>query len=125
MSERENGSVLIEAMVAAAIVSMMLVTMYQSIDQSMTGATRVADKRMALLIAQSEMDAVGTVLPVSGGSKSGAEGSFVWRVDIVPYPVATGPSNSGSLYEVTVSVRDRSRDADLVSLHTLRIGSAS
>jgi type II secretory pathway pseudopilin PulG len=125
MSERENGSVLIEAIIAVAIVSMMLVVMYKSVSQSVTGAHRVAEKRQALLVAQSEMDAVGSVLPLRPGSVSGTEGSFVWQLDIAPYPAAGGPSKSGPLYQVTVSVRGHDSGVDLITLRTLQIGSTS
>ncbi|MGD0189605.1 MAG: hypothetical protein ABSD74_02570 [Rhizomicrobium sp.] len=125
MSDREKGSVLIEAIIGVAIVSMMLVVMYKSISQSATGAQRVAEKRQALLVAQSEMDAVGSVLPLRPGSVSGTEGFYIWQLDIVPYRTADGLSKTGRLYEVTVSVRGRDSSVDLVSLSTLQVGTAS
>jgi hypothetical protein len=125
MREREDGSVLIEAMIASAIVAMMLVVMYKSVSQSVTGAHLVAEKRQALLVAQSELDAVGSVLPLKAGSVSGSEGSYIWQLDIVPFRTPDGPSKSGPLYQVTVSVRGHAGGVELIKLHTLQIGSTS
>jgi hypothetical protein len=85
MKVRESGSVLIEAMVAAAMVAIMLGAMYRSIGDSAMRDHALAEKRMALLIAQSEMDSVGSILPVVPGSAGGTQDGFAWRVDIQPW----------------------------------------
>ena len=125
MTRRESGSVLIEAMVAAALVALMLATMYRGVADSAMRQAGVTERRMALLVAQSEMDAVGSVLPLAPGTTSGTEGSYAWRVNVAPYPAPLGPSNAGRLMMVTVSVSERGAHVDLVSLKTLSIGPAS
>ncbi len=125
MKRRENGSVLIEAMVAAAVVALMLGAMYRSISNGAMSDRAVTEKRMALLVAQSEMDAVGTALPISPGSTGGAEGPFVWRVDIQPYVASQGASNAGPLYEVAISVREKAGGTALVTLRSLALGPVS
>jgi hypothetical protein len=125
MNGHENGSVLIEAMVGAALVAIMLAAMYSSIAGDAMRERIVAQKRMALLVAQSEMDAVGSVLPISPGTTGGVEGSYAWRVDIRPYAGSQGMSNSGPLMEVTVSVRANDGNVALVTLRSLALGPPS
>jgi hypothetical protein len=119
----ERGSVLIEAMVAAAMVALMLGAMYTSLGDTTKRETVVAQKRMALLIAQSEMDTVGSTLPVSPGAMAGVDGPFMWRVAIEPYSASQGVSNAGPLYQVTVSVRASGSNVALVTLTSLALGS--
>lgn len=125
MIARESGSVLIEAMVAAAMVALMLGAMYSSIGDSTMRERVITQKRMALLIAQSEMDAVGSTLPLSPGATGGVNGPYTWRVSIEPYVASLGVSNAGPLYQVTVSVRASDGNAALVTLRTLALGPVS
>jgi len=119
MKRGEAGSVLIETMVAAAIVAIMLVAMYRGIGDSAARDRTAAEKRIALLIAQSEMDAVGTTVPLVPGMTGGIEGQFVWRIDIQPYSVQSDNAGAGRLLQVTVSVRDGQAGTNLVTLSTL------
>jgi type II secretory pathway component PulK len=125
MREHENGSVLIEAMVAAAIIALMLGTMYGSIGDTAMRERVVTQKRMALLIAQSEMDAVGSVLPLTPGATGGVDGAYAWRVDIQPYSVSQAAGTSGPLFQVTVSVRENGGNVALVTLKSLTLGPVS
>lgn len=123
MKRDETGSILIEAMVAAAIVALMLGAMYRSIADDARGERMLAQKRAALLIAQSELDAAGTVAPLAAGVTAGIEDNFIWRMDMEPYASAQG--SAGKLWQVTVSVRPRDGNVSLVTLHTLALGPAS
>jgi hypothetical protein len=125
MKARDSGSVLIEAMVAAAIVALMLGAMYGSIGDTAMREKVVAQKRMALLIAQSELDAVGSILPLSPGATGGVDGAYTWRVDIQPYSASQGAGTSGPLYEVTVSVRASGDNVSLATLRSLALGPVS
>ena len=125
MNGRENGSVLIEALIGAALVALVLASMYGIVGDDAMRDRIVTQKRMALLIAQSEMDAVGATLPVATGSTGGVEGPYVWRVDIQPYAASQGVSNSGPLLQVTVSVRPRDGTVTLVTLKSLALGAVS
>ena len=124
MNRHDSGSILIEAMVAAALVALMLGTMYQALGDSAANQNWIAQKRIALLVAQSEMDAIGPLIPLAPGTTSGTEGPYVWQINIGQYP-AGGPSNAGPLLAVTVSVRARSGGPDLATLSTLALGSTS
>ena len=123
MKRGEAGSVLIEAMVAAAIVALMLGAMYRSIADDARGERVLVQKRAALLIAQSELDAAGTVTPLAAGAIAGVEDNYVWRMDMEPYASAQG--SAGKLWQVTVTVRPRDGSVSLVTLRTLALGPRS
>lgn len=122
MTGRDNGSVLIEAMIASVIIALMLVAMYGAIADAARGNAHATEKRTALMIAQSELAAVGSALPLSPGVTGGVEGPYAWRVEIDPYSEAEGPSTAGPLWQVTVSVRSTDSNADLVTLRSLELG---
>lgn len=125
MTGRDNGSVLIEAMVASVIVALMLAAMYTAIADSARGNAHAVEKRTALMIAQSELAAVGSTVPLSLGIVGGVQGPYAWRIDIEPYSGLPAPSNAGQLWEVTVSVRETSSNADLITLRSLTLSPVS
>ena len=125
MTERENGSVLIEAMVASVIVALMLAAMYAAIADTARGSAHAIEKRTALMIAQSELAAVGSAVPLSLGITGGVQGPYAWRIDIEPYSAIPDASNAGQLWEVTVSVRATDGKADLVTLRSLELSPVS
>ena len=121
MSTRgETGSALIEAMVAAAIIAVTLASMYGAILESAARNRMAEQRRMALLIAQSELAAVGSAIPAVPGVTEGTQGNFYWRVDIEPYGDGPPASMVGQLCTVTVQVADPRR-APLAQLTTLTL----
>lgn len=122
MLRGEAGSALIEAMVGAAIVAITLAAMYSAITGSAARNRMAEDRRMAMMIARSEMAAVGSVIPAAVGITEGANGDFYWRVDIEPYGAGPPPSIVGQLCLVTVVVGDQHRKplARLASLVLVR-----
>jgi len=122
----ESGSVLIEAMVGAAIISMTLLAMYESIVTAAAHNRMAENRRTAMMIAQSELAAVGSIIPAAPGTTEGTEGDFYWRVDISPYGEQTAthlgqlPNLTGTLCQVTVTVADRRR-APLAALSSLTL----
>lgn len=116
MRRAEAGSVFIETMIAAAIVMLLLAVMYRSIADSAARHQGLEDRRTAMLIARSRMDAVGTEIAVEPGRAAGSDGPYAWRADIRPYASAAG----APLALVVVSVQDRRTGAPLASLTTLK-----
>jgi hypothetical protein len=97
-----------------AIVAITLATMYAAIYESAARNRMAEQRRTAMMIAQSELAAVGSIIPAAPGSIEGTEGDFYWRVDIAPYgPQQSGfgtpPSSVGILCLVKVTVADRRR----------------
>jgi hypothetical protein len=120
MSRGERGSALIEAMVGAAIIATTLVAMYQAIRESASHNFMAEQRRAAMMIAQSELAAVGPLIPAAPGETEGAEGDFYWRVDIAPYGGGPPPTIAGLLCSVQVTVTDRQR-RPLATLNSLTL----
>jgi hypothetical protein len=118
----ERGSVFVEAMIAAAIVAVALAAAYRVIGQGAVEQHAVEARRAALLVAQSELDAVGAEIPLEAGSHAGLSGDMVWRVDMEPYEDGGDPNIVGALWRVVVSVRPQAGGEALVTLRSLRLG---
>jgi len=116
----DAGSVLVEAMVAVAVIAMILAVAYRAVGDSVLRARAAEAARDAAMIAQSRLAAVGAEIPLTPGETTGVDGDFVWRVTIDP--ATEDPSPMGHLLSVTASVRDRNgRAADRAVLRTLRL----
>jgi hypothetical protein len=126
MMKRDEGSVFIESMVAAAIVALALAAMYRVIGDGAMRNRAVNEKQTALLIAQSELAAVGSGIPLAQGMTSGTEGPYAWRVDISSSDVGSGSASvAGPLWQVTVSVRALDSENAIVTLKSLALASGA
>jgi type II secretion system protein I len=117
MMRDDRGSAFVEALVASAIVAMAVLVMLQSVSQTASRQSSLENRRVALLIAQSQLASVGSLIPLAPGDQSGSEGQFVWRVRIAPYQ-ASGNSGTGGLMAVETSVA-LSGGRELVTLRSL------
>ena len=118
---RDSGSVLVEAMVAVAVIAMMLAVTYRAVGDSVLRSRAAEASRTAMMIAQSRLATVGSEIPLEPGETAGVDGDFTWRIRIEPE--TEDPSAMGHLLSVTASVRDRKAAADRAVLRTLRVGS--
>jgi hypothetical protein len=109
-------------MVAAAIVAMGLGATFQAIGDAARRNRDVESHRAALLVAQSELAAVGSEYPLHPGEAVGGAGDFAWRIEVSPYSDGVPDSAAGGLWRVSVSVRARTGGPYLVTLQTLRLG---
>ncbi|HEX8232264.1 MAG TPA: hypothetical protein VF559_02820 [Caulobacteraceae bacterium] len=121
---RETGSVLIEALVALAIVAMLMGVTYQAVGGSAVRARGAEARRAAVLVAQSALSGVGSATPLTPGRNSGIDGDMVWQVDVAPYRTGFAGSTAGALYAVSATVRRRDDPRVLAALQTLRVGPA-
>lgn len=112
----------IEALVAAAIVAMVMAVTLQVASDGFAQERLVASRRMALLVAQSQMAEVGSAIPTTPGENAGFDGPFLWRVTISPYDAGGGPNSAGALMKVHITVRARTGGGDLARLDSLRLG---
>jgi hypothetical protein len=125
MMRSDSGSAFIEALVATAIVASVMAAMFGAIDQAGVRRHQIESRRTALLIARSELAAVGDEIPVTPGQIDGAQGDFLWRVRIEPgQPSGPAGSLAGAPALVRVSVRAAAGGDDLVVLKTLRLAPA-
>ncbi len=121
-ARREAGSVLVEAMVAVAIIAMMLAVTYRAVGESVLRSRAAEASRTAAMIAQSRLAAVGAEIPLTPGETTGVDGDFAWRVEIDP--TNEDASTMGHLLAVTASVSGRSGGTDRAVLRTLRLSPA-
>ncbi len=112
----DRGSVFIEALVASAIIALAVLAMLQSMVQTARRDKAMDDRRMALLVAQSELAAVGSAIPLEAQFTSGNDGPYAWTVSVRPL------SRSGALvtFDVSVAVRRPPLGNALVTLHSMR-----
>jgi Tfp pilus assembly protein PilV len=121
----DAGAIFIESLVAAAIVSMILAATFRLIADSAVHARLTEQRRMALLVAQSELADVGSEIPIEAGQTAGSSGDLAWTVDITGFSDETGASSVGALWRVRVSVQPRNGGRPLVTLDSLRLGPES
>ncbi|UAJ09057.1 hypothetical protein [Polymorphobacter megasporae] len=115
----DDGSVLIEAMVAVAIIAAVLAVTYRSLGENALRLRAADSARTATMIAQSRLAAVGSDIPLAPGETDGTDGAFAWTVTIDAEPAAA--STSGNLLRVSARVRDIDGRADRARLDTLRL----
>lgn len=120
MLRSDKGSALVEALIGAGIIALTLGTMYATTIESASRNRIAEDKRMALLIAQSELASVGPVLAIQPGVTSGVEAGYAWHIEIEPFTARSDTASAGQLWRVTVTVGN-SRKANLVTLATLAL----
>jgi hypothetical protein len=121
MNRDERGSVFLDSVVALAIVVMTLGMTFQVVADTASRQRGVEARRAALLVAQSELAAVGAEIPIQQGQSAGVAGAFAWRVAMAPYDIDRTASMAGPLMRIDVSVRARNGGPELASLHSLRL----
>ncbi len=124
-TERSAGFLLVEVLVALAILALVAGFAFQAFSGAFGWLDRSHRSATALAIAQSTLDRVGNEIAISDGRISGrtADG-YAWQVDIAPYQAALVPTSgpiAGYVVRVTVgwSVLGTMRQ---VQLTTLRLG---
>lgn len=115
----EQGFALAETLVATAIIAAMLGVTFQSIEAGARQARQVEDRRQAMLVAQSQMTAVGSTQSTSLGETSGITSGIRWRLLVQPYR-ANEPSGA-RLEQVSVTAGLARDSRDLVILKTIRV----
>jgi type II secretory pathway pseudopilin PulG len=129
MRRDDAGFALVEAMIGAAIVAISLAAMYAAIYESASRNRMAEQRRTAMMIAQSELAAVGSIIPAAPGTTEGMEGDYYWRVDIQPFGADTQQSGFGTppnpvgilcIVKVTVADQRRAPLANLTSLTLAR-----
>jgi len=125
MKRSDRGSAFIEALVGSAIVSMAVLSMLGAARQSVKAERSIDARRMASLIAQSELATVGTVIPLRVGTTTGSDGAYAWRIDIAQSDAPALSESSDRLFVVSVSVGLDGVPSALLTLRSERVGGAS
>ncbi|MDR3509125.1 MAG: hypothetical protein P4L64_14625 [Caulobacteraceae bacterium] len=121
MSTGERGSVFIETLVATAIVALVLAAACQTVADSIARHQTMEARRYALMVARSQLAAVGSAIPLETGTTEGRDGDDIWRVDMGPCGSESAASTAGRLYCIAVSVRSAQGGAALVTLNSRRL----
>lgn len=120
MDERgASGFALAETLVATAIIAGMLGVTFQTIENGARQARLIEDRRQAMLIAQSQLTAVGSAQSTRFSETSGLTSGIRWRLSVKPYR-ADQPSIA-RLEQVSVTAGLASDTRDLVVLRTVRV----
>ncbi|MFZ0267903.1 hypothetical protein [Caulobacter sp.] len=117
---REEGSILVEALVAAALVALILTAAFRVMADSAMRQRGIEDRRTALMVARSQLTAVGAALPATPGRIGGVDGDYVWSLKVEDCP-EDGESAAGALRCATVSVRRTDGERPLVTLASRRL----
>ncbi len=118
----DAGEIFMESVVAAAVVAMIMVAMFRVVADAAIHSRMNEQRRVALLVAKSELAEVGSEIPIASGDTEGVSGDMAWSVQVSPYSDDSGASSVGALWAVDVSVRPRHGGRALVRLRTLRLG---
>lgn len=114
----DRGSILIETVVALAIVAMILATCYEVIGDGAGRERRARDIRLAVLTAQSQLASVGTTIPLDG-TTAGIDGAVNWRVEVRTLGDEAGAAGAPMLVSVSAAVR--SDPSARVMLRSIRL----
>ena len=121
-ARRDGGEIFLESVVATAVVAMIMIAMFRVVTDAAMHSRMNEQRRVALLVAKSELAEVGSEIPIASGESTGVSGSMAWSVQVSPYSDDSGASSVGDLWAVDVSVRPRLGGRPLVRLRTLRLG---
>lgn len=110
----DRGSILIESMVAAAVLALILGAAYQILGDASRRSARADLQRSALLVAQSRLATLPLDEPVSAGVSTGVIDGLQWRIAVEP--------REGSAMRVRVGVAERGARRPLASLESVRPG---
>ena len=113
----QGGFSLIEVVVALAIVSLMLGTIYQVSNGAVRSTVRTDNYLRALAMAQSRLAEASAMPVLKIGTVIGSADGVAWSRSVKPY-AAPPPSPETRLYEVSVTA---TRSGSRVVLETLLI----
>jgi type II secretory pathway pseudopilin PulG len=119
LTDKESGFALAETLVATAIIAAMLGVTFQSIESGARQVRMIEDRRQAMLIAQSQLTAVGSAQSTSLGETSGLTSGIRWRLSVKPYRANQQSGAKLELVSLTAGLEREKRD--LVTLKTIRV----
>ena len=116
--EGSAGFTLVETLIALAIIAAALGGTLQVVAAQARTTRAVDDRRMAMLVAQSQLAAIAAAADSGQFTARGRTSGVAWRVDIAPYQTSyTYPR----VELITVAAGAGSAGRPLVTLHSLRL----
>lgn len=117
----DAGTIFLETLVAAAIISLMLGTYFTITAQSARQVSKVEQRRMEYMVAQSRLARAGIETPLEIGTVSGIEQGYAWQVSVQPYADTRAESAAGRLVRVSATVKSGTQSKGGATLRTLRL----
>jgi prepilin-type N-terminal cleavage/methylation domain-containing protein len=103
--ESESGFTLIEVLVAFAILSIVLLTLFSGLSTALRGDRGAEFTRSALHLAKAELETAGVGSPLTPGVTNGRfENGMEWKLSVRPYASAYA-NNATPAYWVEIIVR--------------------
>lgn len=122
-SNNARGFTLIEVLVAFAILALTMAALMQLFATGLRGADATDRHLMAVMLARSVLDDVGTEIPMVAGEQSAEiEQGYRWTVRILPFDTIPPVTNGEWIavpYEVQVEITWN--DRPVTTLTTLRL----
>lgn len=118
---RDNGFALLEAVVAMAIASLALSTIYRTIGNGLRAASRVQTVQAAVVAARSHINSLGGDGTLSSGISAGTyENGIRWRLSVADMSSRAGEATTLRPYWITLKAIDKT-GAVLLELETARV----
>ena len=118
----QQGFALVETLVATAIVAVMAAMLFGVVNQDTSARRALADRRVAVAIAQSHLEQAAVVGLAGDLPTTGTDQGFRWRLARTDYDSETNARDSGPpLTLVTVEVAPPQGTRPIVRLQTLQI----
>jgi len=124
MPQPTAGFTLFETLIAFAITALALAGMVPIILDTAARAERSSATRVAIMLAESKLAALGSEQPLETGEGSGSfDARYRWTTQIGPFRLLSGGAEpNGDIYEVIVNVIwGEDVESRSVTLRTLRI----
>jgi type II secretory pathway pseudopilin PulG len=104
-ADRSAGFLLVEVLIALAILALVAGFAFRALSDAFGWLDRSHHAGVALALAQSTLDRVGSDIALNDGQINGrtADG-YSWQVDIAPYQAAVPVSTPIAPYQVQVTV---------------------
>ena len=117
----QQGYALLEVIVAMAIASVALATIYRTIGDGLRAASKVKTMQAAVVAARTHLDALGSEGVLGAGTTTGTYGNGVrWRLTIADLSGPKADATSLRPYWIKLVAIDRS-GAPLLNLETAKI----
>ena len=113
----ERGSAVTEALVASLIVAATVGAGFSSVREGALRARGIDSRMRAMLVAESQLAGVGSVVPLAPGTTRGVDGGFAWSIEVGRADAVA----ASSLATVRVEVSAAAGGPPLATLSTLRL----
>lgn len=121
-THRQQGFVLIEAVVALVILVAVLAIFYRGWSAATASTARADLAADALALARQRLETAGIETPLRRAAGSGTAGRFDWSVTVAPHRPAEGALQRAWFVRVEVSWREsRGAPARTIALSTIKL----